>query len=70
MMSCLPCAKMEYAMLLVEGKMCNFAWNIMPYSKCELIEDAMNPNNGLLMCPVCDKLFEKATTYEYYIKRA
>lgn len=34
------------------------ASHIMPYSKCELIEDAMNPNNGLLMCPVCDKLFE------------
>lgn len=34
------------------------ASHIMPYSKCEMTEDAMNPNNGLLMCPVCDRLFE------------
>lgn len=34
------------------------ASHIMPYAKCEDIEDAMNPNNGLLMCPMCDKLFE------------
>lgn len=34
------------------------ASHIMPYSKCEMTEDAMNPDNGLLMCPVCDRLFE------------
>ena len=34
------------------------ASHIMPYAKCEDTEDAMNPNNGLLMCPMCDKLFE------------
>lgn len=34
------------------------ASHIMPYAKCEYTEDAMNPNNGLLMCPMCDKLFE------------
>ena len=34
------------------------ASHIIPYSKCEMTEDAMNPNNGLLMCPVCDRLFE------------
>lgn len=34
------------------------ASHIMPYAKCEDIDDAMNPNNGLLMCPMCDKLFE------------
>lgn len=36
------------------------ASHIKPYSKCEDTYDAMNPNNGLLMCPVCDKLFESA----------
>lgn len=34
------------------------ASHILPYTKCECTEDAMNPNNGLLMCPVCDRLFE------------
>lgn len=34
------------------------ASHIMPYSRCMNTEDAINPNNGLLMCPVCDKLFE------------
>lgn len=34
------------------------ASHIIPYSKCENTEDALNPNNGLLMCPMCDKLFE------------
>lgn len=34
------------------------ASHIIPYAKCEDTEDAMNPNNGLLMCPMCDKLFE------------
>lgn len=34
------------------------ASHIMPYAKCENTEDAMDPNNGLLMCPMCDKLFE------------
>lgn len=36
------------------------ASHIKPYAKCEDTYDAMNPNNGLLMCPVCDKLFESA----------
>lgn len=36
------------------------ASHIKPYSKCEDTYDAMNPNNGLLMCPICDKLFEHA----------
>ena len=34
------------------------ASHIMPYSRCDNTEDAVNPDNGLLMCPVCDKLFE------------
>lgn len=36
------------------------ASHIKPYAKCEDTYDAMNSNNGLLMCPVCDKLFESA----------
>lgn len=36
------------------------ASHIKPYSKCEDTYDAMNPSNGLLMCPICDKLFESA----------
>lgn len=36
------------------------ASHIRPYAKCDDTYDAMNPNNGLLMCPVCDKLFESA----------
>lgn len=36
------------------------ASHIKPYAKCEDTYDAMNPNNGLLMCPICDKLFEQA----------
>ncbi len=36
------------------------ASHIIPYSKCEDTYDAMNHNNGLLMCPICDKLFESA----------
>ncbi|MDE6453462.1 MAG: HNH endonuclease [Muribaculaceae bacterium] len=36
------------------------ASHIRPYAKCEDTYDAMNPNNGLLMCPLCDKLFESA----------
>lgn len=36
------------------------ASHIKPYAKCEDTYDAMNPQNGLLMCPVCDKLFESA----------
>lgn len=36
------------------------ASHIKPYSKCDDTYDAMNPNNGLLMCPICDKLFEQA----------
>ena len=36
------------------------ASHIKPYAKCEDTYDAMNPNNGLLMCPICDKLFESA----------
>lgn len=34
------------------------ASHIMPYSRCTNTEDAINPGNGLLMCPVCDRLFE------------
>ncbi len=34
------------------------ASHIMPYSRCNNTEDAVNPDNGLLMCPICDKLFE------------
>lgn len=34
------------------------ASHIVPYAKCEDTYDAMNPYNGLLMCPTCDKLFE------------
>lgn len=36
------------------------ASHIKPYAKCDDTYDAMNPNNGLLMCPICDKLFEQA----------
>ena len=36
------------------------ASHIKPYAKCEDTYDAMNPNNGLLMCPICDNLFEQA----------
>lgn len=36
------------------------ASHIKPYAQCDDTYDAMNPNNGLLMCPVCDKLFESA----------
>lgn len=36
------------------------ASHIKPYAMCDDTYDAMNPNNGLLMCPVCDKLFESA----------
>lgn len=46
---------------------CGFAFDnfliashIKPYAKCEDTYDAMNPQNGLLMCPICDKLFESA----------
>lgn len=34
------------------------ASHIKPYARCEDTYDAMNPHNGLLQCPVCDKLFE------------
>lgn len=36
------------------------ASHIKPYSVCDDTYDAMNPNNGLLLCPICDKLFENA----------
>lgn len=36
------------------------ASHIKPYALCDDTYDAMNPNNGLLMCPICDKLFEAA----------
>lgn len=36
------------------------ASHIKPYAKCDDTYDAMNPHNGLLLCPVCDKLFESA----------
>ncbi|WP_418991105.1 HNH endonuclease [Alistipes sp.] len=34
------------------------ASHIVPYAKCEDTYDAMNPYNGLLLCPTCDRLFE------------
>ena len=34
------------------------ASHIKPYAKCDDTYDAMNPSNGFLMCPICDKLFE------------
>jgi hypothetical protein len=34
------------------------AAHIVPYSKCDLIYDATNDKNGLLLCPIHDKLFE------------
>lgn len=36
------------------------ASHIIPYAKCEDAYDAMNYQNGILLCPVCDKLFESA----------
>lgn len=36
------------------------ASHIRPYAQCDDTYDAMNPNNGLLLCPLCDKLFESA----------
>ena len=36
------------------------ASHIKPYSKCEEIYDAVNYENGLLMCPIHDALFESA----------
>lgn len=36
------------------------ASHIKPYAICDDTYDAMNPYNGLLLCPVCDKLFESA----------
>lgn len=36
------------------------ASHIKPYSKCEEIYDAVNYQNGLLMCPIHDALFESA----------
>ena len=35
------------------------ASHIKPYSKCDSIGDVINPDNGFLLCPVCDKLFEE-----------
>lgn len=34
------------------------AAHIKPYAMCDDTYDAMNPHNGLLLCPVCDRLFE------------
>lgn len=48
-----PVCGFEYRNFLI-------ASHIKPYAKCEDTYDAMNPNNGLLMCPICDKLFESA----------
>lgn len=48
-----PVCGFEYRNFLI-------ASHIKPYAKCDEIYDAMNPNNGLLMCPICDKLFESA----------
>lgn len=48
-----PVCGFEYKNFLI-------ASHIKPYAKCDDTYDAMNPNNGLLMCPVCDKLFESA----------
>lgn len=36
------------------------ASHIKPYAMCDDTYDAMNPHNGLLLCPICDKLFESA----------
>lgn len=36
------------------------ASHIRPYARCDDIYDAINSNNGLLMCPIHDKLFEGA----------
>ena len=36
------------------------ASHIKPYSKCDEIYDAVNFENGLLMCPIHDALFESA----------
>lgn len=48
-----PICGFEYSSFLI-------ASHIKPYAKCEDTYDAMNPYNGLLMCPICDKLFESA----------
>lgn len=48
-----PICGFEYKSFLI-------ASHIKPYAKCDDTYDAMNPNNGLLMCPICDKLFESA----------
>lgn len=48
-----PVCGFEYKNFLI-------ASHIKPYAKCEDTYDAMNPNNGLLLCPICDKLFESA----------
>lgn len=48
-----PVCGFEYESFLI-------ASHIRPYAKCEDTYDAMNPQNGFLMCPICDKLFESA----------
>ncbi len=47
------------------------ASHIKPYAKCDDTYDAMNHHNGLLMCPICDKLFESANymTIDYQTGR-
>lgn len=35
------------------------ASHILPYSKCKKKEDMINHNNGLLLCPMHDSLFDK-----------
>lgn len=35
------------------------ASHILPYSKCKNKEDMINHNNGLLLCPIHDALFDK-----------
>lgn len=48
-----PICGFEYEDFLV-------ASHIRPYAKCDDIYDAINNNNGLLLCPNHDKLFEGA----------
>lgn len=43
-----------------EYEECLIASHIKPYAKCEDTYDAINSNNGLLLCPNHDKLFEGA----------
>jgi hypothetical protein len=48
-----PICQFEFRELLI-------ASHIIPYTKCEDTYDAINENNGLLLCPNHDRLFEAA----------